>query len=265
MPQFFGKLIGGFLGFLFAGFFGAVIGLMVGHYFDKGLAANLRMANPEHLKQIQDTFFKTVFSVMGRLAKSDGRISAAEIQQAEHFMNEMGLTPDHRREAIALFKKGAEPDFVIESVLLEFQRHCVVHPKLSHMLLVYLIGMAMADGEVRPEEEQILRQVAHSIHLSPDAFQRLLDQIKAQQHFAGHAPGSFGADAIENAYRALAVSSDVNDKDLKKSYRRLMSQYHPDKLIAEGVPEDMVKGATEKSQEIQAAYELIKKHRKSKN
>lgn len=262
MPQFFGKLIGGILGFMFAGPFGALLGLMAGHFFDKGLASNFRMANPEHLQKVQDQFFTTVFSVMGRLAKSDGRISEQEVRQAEHFMNEMGLTPEHRKQAIALFQKGAEADFVIESVLIDFQQYCAPHPKLSHMLLVYLIGMAMADGEVHPAEEQILRQVAQSLNISPRAFEQLLRQLKAQQRFSGEQPGTVSEDAIGEAYQALGVAPDNSDKEIKKAYRRLMSQYHPDKLIAEGMPEDMVKMATEKSQEIQSAYELIKKHRK---
>lgn len=262
MPLFFGKLIGGILGYLFAGPFGAILGLMAGHLFDKGLASNFQMANPEHLQRVQDVFFTTVFSLMGRLAKSDGRISEQEIQQAEHFMGEMGLTQEHRDQAIVLFKKGAEASFDLESMLSDFQQYCAPHPKLSHMLLIYLIGMAMADGEVHSAEEQILRHVATALNVSPRAFEQLLQQLKAQQRFSGQGAGVSSADAIGEAYKALGVTADMNDKDIKKAYRRLMSQYHPDKLIAEGMPEDMIKVATEKSQEIQSAYELIKKHRK---
>ena len=67
---------------------------------------------------------------------------------------------------------------------------------------------------------------------------------------------------LADAYLALGVSRDCDDRSLKRAYRRLMSEHHPDKLIAQGVPEDMVKLGTEKSQEIQAAYELIRKQRR---
>ncbi len=262
MPQFIGKLIGGLLGYSVAGPFGAVIGLLAGHFFDKGISGQFRMASPEHLHKVQTVFFTTVYTVMGRLAKADGRISEAEIKQAEHLMGQMGLTSEHRREAIELFKKGAQADFDIESVLIDYKRDCSKHPKLNHMLLVYMISIALADGSIHPLEEQILKQVAHSLNINPHAFERLINQTRAQQHFSGQAAGATRADALKDAYQALGVPDDVNDRTLKKAYRRQMSQYHPDKLIAEGMPEDMVKMATVKSQEVQAAYELIKKQRK---
>jgi DnaJ like chaperone protein len=87
---------------------------------------------------------------------------------------------------------------------------------------------------------------------------------QAQEHFHGEQgfspqPGT----SLEDAYDALGVTPEVGDKDLKRAYRKLMSENHPDKLIAQGVPEDMVKLATERSQEIQAAYEMVRKARGS--
>ncbi len=67
---------------------------------------------------------------------------------------------------------------------------------------------------------------------------------------------------MEDAYQALGVTAQNSDKEIKRAYRKLISQYHPDKLIGQGVPEDMIKKATERSKEIHAAYELIEKHRK---
>jgi len=68
-------------------------------------------------------------------------------------------------------------------------------------------------------------------------------------------------DAVADAYQALGVTADIGDAALKKVYRKLMSENHPDKLIARGVPDDLVQVATARSQEITAAYELIKNHR----
>jgi DnaJ like chaperone protein len=97
--------------------------------------------------------------------------------------------------------------------------------------------------------------------------EQLLAMLTAQQGFAGG--GSQGRppprlDEIEQAYRALGVNSDDSDKDIKKAYRRLMSQHHPDKLIGQGVPVDMMKIATEKAQTIQVAFDLIKTVRKQR-
>ncbi len=136
---------------------------------------------------------------------------------------------------------------------------------------MYLVNMALADGNFDASEEAVLKKVASSLGISSMMFEQMLRMIKAQGAFAGGAGGysSSGgaysatpnANQIDLAYQALGVKSDVTDTQLKRAYRKLMSQYHPDKLTGQGVPEDMIKSATERSQEIQAAYDLIKKSR----
>jgi len=80
-----------------------------------------------------------------------------------------------------------------------------------------------------------------------------------QSRFAAGQPTT--ATALEDAYKALGVSKDSSDAEIKRAYRKLMSQYHPDKLMGQGMPEDMIAMATEQAKEIQLAYDLIKKHR----
>jgi DnaJ like chaperone protein len=135
--------------------------------------------------------------------------------------------------------------------------------------MVYLINTAMADNQLHAEEEKNLRHIAQSLNFSHLAFEKLLDMIRAQGSFSG---GSYydqqqnqkpKANELKEAYTALGVSPDTSDRDIKKAYRKLMSEYHPDKLIGQGVPDDMVKLATERSQEVQTAYDIIKKARKN--
>jgi DnaJ like chaperone protein len=105
-------------------------------------------------------------------------------------------------------------------------------------------------------------RIAGLLGVHPAQLDQLLHMARAQAHFHGHSGGTAEPGTrLEDAYAALGVSSEVNDRDLKRAYRKLMSEHHPDKLIARGVPEDMLKLATEKSQEIQSAYEMIRKHR----
>ncbi|GAB1269610.1 co-chaperone DjlA [Aurantivibrio infirmus] len=261
-----GKLIGGILGYLIYGPITAIVGLFVGHMFDKGYAL-IKMGGAP-VQQVQKQFFESVFILIGYLAKADGRVSEAEVKQTEHFMEQMRLNAEHKREAIRLFKLGAEPNFNPDEVIQKFRLSCGRFPNLVQLLLVHLINVALADGRFDPAEESVLKKVAQGLGLSQAAFEQMLRMIKAQDAFggAGYDSGSFGsgasqAKAVDLAYQALGVSESASDSEIKKAYRKLMSQYHPDKLMGQGVPDDMIQAATERSQEIQRAYDLIKKSR----
>ena len=266
----FGKVIGGLLGFFAAGLFGAVIGVAVGHFFDKGFGQALGFDYGADRARLQRLFFETTFSVMGHLAKADGRISEQEISQAEALMAQLGLTPEHRQEAIGFFKQGAQQDFQLEPVIANFINEGGRGHHLPILLLEFLFSIAMADGELHSAEQDILSRTATYLGINARQFEQLLAMLTAQQsfHHGRYQQSSRSSqsrpDELENAYRALGVSSSDSDRDVKRAYRKLMSQHHPDKIIAQGVPEDMVKLATEKSQEIQTAYNLIKSARNLK-
>lgn len=259
-----GKLIGAALGYFVTGhILGALFGALVGHIFDRGYARVQAEHSPERRKEVETGFFQTLFRLLGYLAKADGRVSEEEVRQTEAFMTQMGLTTEHRREAIDLFKEGSAGDFDPDAQLAEFRRVCGRRANLVQMLLVYMINIALADGELHDEEVRVLRQVAAGLGISAAMFEQLLRMIRAQNSFGGgRQTQEARADDLERAYEALGVSASDSDAAIKKAYRKLMSQYHPDKLIGQGMPEDMIKDATERSQEIRKAYDLIVRSRK---
>lgn len=261
-----GKLIGGLFGYYSFNIIGAIAGIYIGNLFDQSLQKFQQRESPEVLQAIQTTFFNTTFTLMGYLAKADGRVSEEEIDLTQQLMDKMSLTADHKREAIKLFKVGSAADFDPHATVQTFRDICGHRVQLTQMLIVYLLNTALADGEFDPKEESALRDIAKGLNFSHLAFEQLLRMIRAQGSFAGgsyHYSGSQNStNELDSAYTALGVSATNSDAEIKKAYRKLMSEYHPDKLIGQGVPDDMIKAATERSQGVQAAYDFIKKNRK---
>lgn len=265
-----GRIVGFLLGWAMGKWLGAIIGFAAGYYFDRAWKNFRAQFNPEQRRKVEMAMFHTIFPLLGRMAKADGRVSEEEIQTAEVMMDRMQLTPDLRDEAKRLFKVGVQPDFDLSAHMGEFISVTSTYPHLKQLLLVYLITMAMSDHDLHENEIAILREVAFLLGYSDAAFNHLLRMVQAQNRFQQHQYGYGGGtgpaneppvDKLALAYEALGVTSSTSDADIKKAYRKLMSQYHPDKLVGQGVPEEMVKVATERSQEIQAAYDLIKKSR----
>lgn len=260
--MFYGKLIGGVIGFLVANIFGLILGVFIGHLFDNGLIKALRFASPQNIARIKESFFETTFQLCGYLAKADGRISQHEIDHTEMMISQMGLGAEQRKRAIELFQRGAAADFQPEPVVSAFLETCGPQKQIQQTLLFFLISLALADQKIDSTEHATLQRIATLLGFNAAQLEQLLRMAQAQEHF--HGSSGFGAQpgtSLEDAYTALGVSADVDDKALKRAYRKLMSQNHPDKLIAQGVPEEMIKLGTERSQEIQAAYEMIKKSR----
>lgn len=253
------KLIGVIAGFGLFGFIGSIIGFILGAVIDRMSALGTGGINPLTNALRQTVFLETVFALMGKLVKADGHISQAEIDHIEQFIEKLGMTPAHRTQAIAWFKLGADPAFVIEPTCKRFMAICGQTRDLKQMLLVYLVVIAVADGHFHAAEEALLSRIAAQLGYDQAAFRQLIDMVLNQAHFGSHQANP--ATALEDAYKALGVSKDSSDQDIKRAYRKLMSQYHPDKLMGQGVPEDMIAVATEQAKEIQLAYDLIKKNR----
>jgi DnaJ like chaperone protein len=262
--MFYGKLVAGALGLLVGGPIGLVVGLFIGHSFDKGLVNTLQFGSPEKVEQITVSFFETTFLLLGYLAKADGHVSQSEIHHTESLFVQMGLNSTQQTNAKALFRQGAGKDFSLESTVTSFLQTCGHQKQLQQTLLMFLISLALSDQSIHKAEHDALAQTAQLMGFGAAQLEQLLRMVQAQGQFHGGAGGGSPASELKNAYAALGVSEADSDKVVKSAYRKLMSQNHPDKLIARGVPEDMIKIATEKAQDISGAYDLIRKHREQR-
>ncbi len=263
-----GKLIGGAFGFLLGGPLGALLGVAIGHNFDRGLArVRLSHAQPGGSERIKAAFFTATFAVMGYLAKADGRVSEDEIRMAQAVMGHMELSPDQRQVAVRLFQEGKEPGFDLDAVLDQFRDEC---RRRRHLLLMFIeiqLQAAYADGSLHVAEERALHHIYGRLGISGFEFRQLDAMVRAARGFAGAGgPGRARAtptrDRLAHAYAVLGVSPQASDTEVKRAYRRLMSRHHPDKLVAKGLPEEMMKLATEKAQEISAAYDTVQEARR---
>ncbi|MCW8907571.1 MAG: co-chaperone DjlA [Sedimenticola sp.] len=266
-----GKLAGGAFGFMLGGPIGALLGAVLGHNLDKGLKglSQDEVFEPGDRERVQTAFFTTTFSVMGAVAKADGRVSPDEIALARSVMDEMDLSAEMRQTAINLFNQGKKADFPLDEVVDQFRSECHRRNTLIQMFIEIQLQAAYADGKLDRAEEQLLLQVCKRLGIPEFAFRRLEKMIRAERHYAGQAGAGRRAEAkpsrpsLQDAYAILNVSPDTSDAEVKRAYRRLLSQHHPDKLVSKGLPEEMMKMAAQKTHEIRQAYERVKEARGS--
>lgn len=263
-----GKIAGGALGFLFGGPLGAVLGAAVGHSFDRGLDGGLDGGfDGEHpglagaaanRERTQTAFFTATFAVMGHVAKADGRVSEDEIALANAVMREMSLNGEQTRLARNLFNEGKATGFDLDGVLDQFRRECHRRRSLLQMFLEIQLQAALADGTLHSAEARVLQRIADRLGFSRADLDRLEALIRAQRAHAGGGAARSPRQRTDEAYAILGVAPGASDAEVKKAYRRLMNQHHPDKLVARGLPEEMMKTATARAQEIREAWETIK-------
>lgn len=255
--QWFGKAVGGVLGLVVAGPIGSVLGVLVGHQFDQGVAQRLNKHGS--LQEISQLFFECAFEVMGHVAKIDGRVSEAEIRVARGIMHGMRLSPAQMHEAIEHFTRGKSAVYPLEQRLRDLAAHVGGRTELARAFVQIQLQAAVGAGQIDAAKRQLLWRVANALQVDRAAVAQLEAAVRAYQQRGAHEAAA--ATSLEDAYRVLGVEPAASDDEVKKAYRRLMNQHHPDKLVARGLPESMAGVAEQRTREIRAAYERIRGRR----
>lgn len=250
-----GKAIGAALGLVVGSYPGAVLGALLGHQFDQGLGDNFTGT----ASRARQTFFEVTFEVMGHIAKIDGRVSEEEIQVARRIMHAMRLSPVQVKRAISLFEAGKRPEFPMRQRLSDLVSSTGKRSDLARAFVEIQVQAAIGAGEVANSKRELLWVVASSLGLNRVELAQIESMLRQGQHGSSGAAGP-GVD-LGDAYKTLGVVPSASDKEVKVAYRRLMNQHHPDKLVSKGLPESMTTVAEERTHEIRAAYDRIKRER----
>ncbi|MFY7698217.1 MAG: co-chaperone DjlA [Legionella sp.] len=271
-----GKLIGAVLGHLIAGPAGALIGILIGNFFDQGLMGYLSRPHwyyhMEKQEAVQSLFIRATFTALGYVAKSDGRVSEQDIKMANAIMHEMGLDNTQRQAAREAFKIGKHSEENLFYLLSQLKTLSSNKSELIKLFINIQYRAAQIDG-LSQGKLQAMNRILKKLGFAP-----LQEQYRFYDDFMHHFSANHFHDRTSSssqqsnrrqtyqqptentlvaAYAILEVSPNSSYNDVKKAYRRLMSINHPDKLIAQGKPPHLIKIANEKTQRIRKAYDEI--------
>ena len=285
MMKWTGKVVGGTVGLLTLGPFGAALGVFLGHQFDEHVgtrraaagAAGKRFQGGPSVTAIGESFFRSTFRVMGHLAKADGRVSEREIAAARDIMSDLRLSPGQVGMAVSYFTQGKQRQFNLSAELATLARSCEGRPELGRVFLEIQVRAALAGNNMDGPVRELLRRIATRLDISTMEFAHIESVLRirnAQSQRGGPNrtngngdPNSTGAyvfsslEEMDAAYAVLETSATAANDEVVKAYRRQLSRHHPDKLKANGLPDSMIEHAKQRTQQIIEAYELIKERR----
>ena len=250
------------------GFAGGLLGAVAGFWLFQMVAMGTRRGK---LGAIQNQFLNSTFAVMGALCKADGQVTRDEIRVAEELFTRLRMSDEQKERAREAFNRGKAADFDLDAEVEAFRQTARGQRALHQMFLQVQIAAIAADGKVSAAEHDMLTRVARGLGLSEGEI-RQLEAMLGMRGAAGGGAGFGGQtsgdgmgskagvsqeEQLSQAYDVLGVTAEASDAEVKKAYRRQMSQNHPDKLAAKGMPDSMREMAEQKTREIGAAYERI--------
>ena len=244
-------IILGLIGLAVGGASGLLVGLGLGYVVTRLLPRLLRHG----LAQVQGQLLESTFAAMGALCKADGQVTRDEIQVAEALFDRMRLNAEQRQAAKAAFNRGKAPDFDLDGEMARLRQISRGRGPLLGLFLQVQLQSIAADGRIHPAEHDMLVRMARDLGLAESEVARLEALLRAATGAAG--PAEASGSRLADAYAALGVEPAASDAQIKRAYRRLMSENHPDKLAGRGLPESMREIAEERTREITAAYRVI--------
>jgi DnaJ like chaperone protein len=243
----FGKLAFGSMGMFLGGPLGAIAGAALGHHLiDKKETQMSRSGSPKKLDQTQAAYFVSIFSILGKLAKADGVVTRDEISVVNEFISHMSMPEQEKQFARQVFNEAKVSPYSIDDFALQFYQMNRQQPTVLFSFLDVLFRLAAADGTLHHAEEAALNRIKAIFHVNDQQF----NNLKAV-YFKDN--GQY--------YKVLNCTPQCSNEEIKANYKKLVKDFHPDKIISKGLPEEFIQFATSRFQEIQDAYEKVRQER----
>ena len=234
-----------------------MLGLMLNKDYKRAMTARLNGSSPEiHVPaggRTELVFTIAMFAVMGRVAKLDGRVMPSEVKYATTIMKLMGLEQESRMQAIDYFEQGKKPHTDVLACVEAMVKMVGRRSTLADLFLKIQVRMAYIKGDIRLKEKLLLRDVAESLGFSKIEFLEVCNEMQSHADYKQLKARKF----ISNAYSILQLEPNAADGEIRRAYLRMMSRYHPDKLVRDNLSEETLKLAQEKSTAIRDAYETV--------
>ena len=256
-----GKIVGTVAGFATGQPLIAVVGLLLGHQFDRGFAERAGAPEGGGRTVLREPYLKGLFQVMGHLAKSDGRVTEDEIRAARALMHRLNLGPAQIRRAIAAFDDGKQPSFPLSSAVKSLRQRVVKSADERRLFVRLLAEVSLSKPRLHQKERAKLWQVCKELGVGRVEMAQLEAMLRAQRAFRTSPAGNADQARVEQAYAVLGVSKQSSNAEIKTAYRRLMNKHHPDKMAGSNAPEDEIAAAEKRTRDIRSAYETLKSRR----
>lgn len=261
--MYWGKIIGTLAGLAMRNPWAVLAGLALGHQFDRGFADRYRLFEKQdaNIPRVSEGFIRTLFEVMGHLAKIDGRVSEDEIRSARMVMHRLSLNPSQVRRAIGWFDEGKEPGYPLVNEIRELRRVNAHSPQNRLTFVRLLLEVVLAKRNLKKEEHALIWKICTELEIRRVDLAQLEAMIRAQKGFKRSPAGDVDAMRVRGAYEALGVSAEATNAEVKRAYRRLMNKNHPDKISPSNPGKDVISEAERRTREVRSAYELLKARR----
>ena len=240
-----------------------IVLLLVAYQFYRGFrnSVDAFARQGASLSRVSDEFVRALFSVMGHLAKTDGRVSEDEIRAARLVMHRLGLSPAQVRRAVGWFEDGKDAGFPFVQTLREVRRVSGRGMSRRTLFLRLVLEVVLAKDSLGKGERARIWTICKEFDIGRVELAQLEAMIRAQKSFKRSPAGDADAARVRGAYEALGVPSDASNDDIKKAYRRLMNKNHPDKISGSNPGADVIAEAERRTREVRVAYEMLKARR----